>query len=364
MIPRPSSRAPDHPQRGRRARSGVGRGRGSAPGLEAGLARANFASEVRYIALQKHRWASARAPIAPVRARPRSVLAATHPPSWPHEFRPCRFEDASVFFARGRECEEGGVAYEVRSGRACGERRDRARRGHDGDAGRARGDLDPTATPTPTPTRPRPRPRAERRGRPAAALGRRRPALDRLDLRERVDSATGSSTVRPAGVPTTRRTRRRTRTRKQPELAGATRAQHQLGNDNIKGMACNDGYTEFWSQDRLSQWANLYQASSQPLCRRLRLPERRRPPCAARCTWTARRRVLHEDVRRRLLPATCRRRDRRHRDGVRAVRQRSRPARQRHAEQHAPAHRIACRWFEYWDVNPYDQTSASSATSA
>jgi hypothetical protein len=49
---------------------------------------------------------------------------------------------------------------------------------------------------------------------------------------------------------------------RQPELAGATRAQHQVGNDHIKGMAWNDGYTEFWSQDRLSQWANLYQASS------------------------------------------------------------------------------------------------------
>jgi hypothetical protein len=46
---------------------------------------------------------------------------------------------------------------------------------------------------------------------------------------------------------------------RQPELAGATRAQHQVGNDNIKGMAYNDGYTELWSQTRLSQWANLYQ---------------------------------------------------------------------------------------------------------
>ena len=48
----------------------------------------------------------------------------------------------------------------------------------------------------------------------------------------------------------------------QAELAGATRAQHQVGNDHIKGMAYNDGYTEFWSQDRLSQWANLYQPAS------------------------------------------------------------------------------------------------------
>jgi hypothetical protein len=46
---------------------------------------------------------------------------------------------------------------------------------------------------------------------------------------------------------------------KQAELAGGTQAQHQLGNDRIKGMAFNDGYTQFWDQDLLSQWANLYQ---------------------------------------------------------------------------------------------------------
>ncbi len=46
---------------------------------------------------------------------------------------------------------------------------------------------------------------------------------------------------------------------RQVELGGSTRAQHQLGNDHIKGMAYNDGYTLFWSQDRLAQWANLYQ---------------------------------------------------------------------------------------------------------
>lgn len=47
-----------------------------------------------------------------------------------------------------------------------------------------------------------------------------------------------------------------------PELAGATQAQHQVGNDHIKGMAYNDGFTQFWSQDRIPQWANLYQAAS------------------------------------------------------------------------------------------------------
>jgi hypothetical protein len=48
---------------------------------------------------------------------------------------------------------------------------------------------------------------------------------------------------------------------RQPELDGGTAAQHQLGNDNIKGMAFNDGYTQLWSQDLMAQWANLYQPS-------------------------------------------------------------------------------------------------------
>jgi hypothetical protein len=47
----------------------------------------------------------------------------------------------------------------------------------------------------------------------------------------------------------------------QAELAGGTRAQHQVGNDNIKGMSFNHGYTQLWDQDQLAQWANLYQAT-------------------------------------------------------------------------------------------------------
>ena len=48
----------------------------------------------------------------------------------------------------------------------------------------------------------------------------------------------------------------------QPELAGGTEAQHQVGNDHIVAAAFNHGYTQLWSQDRLSQWANLYQPDS------------------------------------------------------------------------------------------------------
>ncbi|HEY1828066.1 MAG TPA: hypothetical protein VGF87_08600, partial [Acidimicrobiales bacterium] len=49
---------------------------------------------------------------------------------------------------------------------------------------------------------------------------------------------------------------------KQPELAGSSAAQAQVGNDNIKGMAFNDGYTQFWDQELQSQWANLYDPST------------------------------------------------------------------------------------------------------
>jgi hypothetical protein len=45
----------------------------------------------------------------------------------------------------------------------------------------------------------------------------------------------------------------------QPEAMGATKAQHQLGNDHIVATAWNDGYTQLWSQDRLPQWANAYE---------------------------------------------------------------------------------------------------------
>jgi hypothetical protein len=49
---------------------------------------------------------------------------------------------------------------------------------------------------------------------------------------------------------------------RQPELRGATRAQHQVGNDHIVAAAFNHGYTQLWSQARLSQWANRYDADS------------------------------------------------------------------------------------------------------
>ncbi|HUC03973.1 MAG TPA: hypothetical protein VL961_01155 [Acidimicrobiales bacterium] len=45
---------------------------------------------------------------------------------------------------------------------------------------------------------------------------------------------------------------------RQSEVDGSTAAQHQVGNDDIKGLAFNDGDTELWSQELEPQWANLY----------------------------------------------------------------------------------------------------------
>ena len=44
----------------------------------------------------------------------------------------------------------------------------------------------------------------------------------------------------------------------QVEINGRTDAWHQVGNDHIVANAYNHGYVQLWSQDRLYQWANLY----------------------------------------------------------------------------------------------------------
>ena len=49
----------------------------------------------------------------------------------------------------------------------------------------------------------------------------------------------------------------------QPELSGSVDAWSQLGNDHIVADAVNHGYVQLWSQDRLYQWMNYYDASHQ-----------------------------------------------------------------------------------------------------
>jgi hypothetical protein len=48
---------------------------------------------------------------------------------------------------------------------------------------------------------------------------------------------------------------------KQPELSGSNSAWSQLGNDHIVADAFNHGYVQLWSQDRLYQWMNYYDAA-------------------------------------------------------------------------------------------------------
>ena len=48
----------------------------------------------------------------------------------------------------------------------------------------------------------------------------------------------------------------------QPELSGSNDAWSQLGNDRVVADAFNHGYVQLWSQDRLYQWTNYYDASN------------------------------------------------------------------------------------------------------
>jgi len=48
----------------------------------------------------------------------------------------------------------------------------------------------------------------------------------------------------------------------QPELGGKRHAWHQVGNDHIVANAYNHGWVQLWSQDRLYQWINFYDAAS------------------------------------------------------------------------------------------------------
>src|SRR5262249_7662910 len=142
----------------------------------------------------------------------------------------------------------------------------------------------------------------------------------------------------------------------QPELAGGTQAQHQVGNDHIVAAAFNHGYVQLWSQDRLSQWANLYQPDDRHYAggygylnvggRTITTLALDRPPDASL------ERVFGVGYFQKRLTV----------DGV-EVRQ----------VVHAPfgddpvllddititnrtSAPIAASWFEYWDAAPYDQT--------
>jgi len=48
----------------------------------------------------------------------------------------------------------------------------------------------------------------------------------------------------------------------QPELGGKRHAWHQVGNDHIVANGYYHGWVQLWSQDRLYQWINFYDAAS------------------------------------------------------------------------------------------------------
>ncbi len=103
----------------------------------------------------------------------------------------------------------------------------------------------------------------------ASASGPAPTPLSRVALQPSLASSYGSGSfgrwgVDAFGLPVYRYTddEQRDPHARQVQLSDAARAQHQVGNDHIKGMAYNDGYTQLWSQDRLAQWANVYQPQS------------------------------------------------------------------------------------------------------
>jgi hypothetical protein len=74
----------------------------------------------------------------------------------------------------------------------------------------------------------------------------------------------GRWTVDRFGLPAYRYTldQQRDARARQPELGGSTDAWSQVGNDAIIAAAFNHGYVQLWSQARLSQWANRFDAAT------------------------------------------------------------------------------------------------------
>ncbi|MFN8174447.1 MAG: hypothetical protein U0T02_05200 [Solirubrobacteraceae bacterium] len=180
------------------------------------------------------------------------------------------------------------------------------------------------------------------------------------DLRSTHGSgAFGRWTVDGFGLPAFRYLvdEQRTPWARQPET-GSTAAQHELGNDHIVAAAWNHGYTELWSQDRLAQWANRWEPAARHYAGGygyLRVGGR-----TLSTLYLDRPRGARSD---RVF-------------GVGYYGRRMRSAGMEVEEAvYAPfgddpllLHDVTIRnvsrtarrvsWFEYWDVNPYDQTHA------
>ena len=143
----------------------------------------------------------------------------------------------------------------------------------------------------------------------------------------------------------------------QSEVAASPLAQHQVGNDNLMADAWNDGFVTLWSQARLSQWANVYRPADRhygggfgwlnvggKVVSTL-YPDR--PKDSSFQRWFgvgyARKRVAADGVvvdQRTLAPFGD---DPLLVDQVTIRNTTSAP--------------LSASWFEYWDVNPYDQAT-------
>ena len=103
---------------------------------------------------------------------------------------------------------------------------------------------------------------------PAGAHAAGPAPLSRETARPSIATASGSGafgrwTVDRFGLPAYRYTLDETRDprARQPEIGGSTDAWSQVGNDAIVAAAFNHGYVQLWSQARLAQWANRYDAA-------------------------------------------------------------------------------------------------------
>jgi hypothetical protein len=145
---------------------------------------------------------------------------------------------------------------------------------------------------------------------------------------------------------------------RQPEIGGSNDNWSQLGNDAIVANAFNHGYTQLWSQARLYQWANRYDAAARHYAGGfgyLRLEDGR----TASTLYLDRPRPRPF---RRTFGVGYARKTMRF-GGIEVEETTTAPF----GDDPALAHEITLTnrssrtrrlsWWEYWDVNPYDETT-------
>ena len=91
----------------------------------------------------------------------------------------------------------------------------------------------------------------------------------------------------------------------QAELSGNVNAWSQIGNDHVVADAVNHGYMQLWSQDRLYQWTNHYDAPPDHYAGGFGYMTRGGKVTRRSTTTVRRARPLASDLRRRLLRKTA-----------------------------------------------------------